>query len=571
MLWRRRKLTKEIEADEIFIDSSNLPEYDTDHFEGRIERPIGRTAVLLTLIAVFAVVALYTGRAFNLQFFNGAAYAKQAAENQLAEEIIFAERGVLEDRVGRPLAYNEVGTSGDDFAKRTYAPLRGVAHVVGYVKAPQKDSSGFYFRTSFEGIDGIEETLGAALEGQNGITLTETDAKGKVISESLRVAPRQGAKVRLSIDALVSEGLYDALKARAVASGFQGGAGVVMDVETGEIIALVSYPEYSSQALTDGDKEALALASADPGQPFLNRPVRGLYSPGSIIKPFMAVAALTEGIIDEHKQILSTGSISIPNPYNPDLPSIFKDWRAHGWVDMRRAIAVSSDVYFYAVGGGYKDQTGLGIERIDNYFRLFGFGSPTGLLGFEEPSGTIPTPEWKLENFDGDPWRLGNTYHTVIGQYGMQVTPLQAARATAALANGGYLLTPSLIASSTPARVALNLPAHNLDVAKEGMRMSVTEGIATALNISDFKVAAKTGTAQVGVKNEFINSWIVGFFPYERPRYAFALVLERGPASTLIGASAAGGEFMRFLQAEAPEYTKNRGPSSVFDTEDGPL
>ncbi len=558
MFWglRRRKLTREIEADEIFIDSSNPSSLDIDQFEGRIERPISRRSFILTGALVALLMVVYVGRAVDLQFLNGTAYAKQAAENQLNEKVIFADRGIIEDRRGTPLAYNTLNDVADDFAARTYASIRGLAHIIGYVKPPQKDSSGFYFRTSFEGIDGIEKVLNAALAGQNGIMLTETNAKGAVVSQASKVPPTPGAKIRLSIDATVSQGLFDAIAARATASGFQGGSGVVMDVATGEIIALTSYPEFSMQALSDGDTEELKTLMADKRQPFLDRALSGLYAPGSIVKPIVGVAALTEGVIDEHKQILSTGSISIPNPYNPSKPSVFKDWRAHGLVDLRRAIAVSSDVYFYAVGGGFGSQAGLGIDRIDKYFRLFGFGAPTGLVGFEEPSGTIPTPAWKLATFDGDPWRVGDTYNTAIGQYGVQVTPLQAARATAALANGGFLVTPTLFASSTPERVDLDLPEHSLTVAKEGMRMSVTEGIAGAVNLASVAVAAKTGTAQVGVRNEYVNSWLVGFFPYEHPRYAFAIVLERGPAGTLVGAPATGGDFFRFLEAHAPEYLR---------------
>jgi penicillin-binding protein 2 len=352
----------------------------------------------------------------------------------------------------------------------------------------------------------------------------------------------------------VTQGLYDAIAARADASGFQGGSGVVMDIETGEIVALTSYPEFSLQKLSDGDTESLKLLVANKRQPFLNRAVNGLYAPGSIVKPFMGVAALTEGVIDEYKQILSTGSISLPNPYDPSKPSVFKDWRPQGLVDLRHAIAVSSDVYFYEVGGGFQSQPGLGIERIDKYLRLFGFGAPAGLIGFDEPAGTIPTPDWKLATFKGDPWRIGDTYHTAIGQYGVQVTPLQAARAVAALANGGRLMTPTLFASSTPEAVNLNIPQHNLDVAKEGMRLGVVEGIAGAVKLPSVAVAAKTGTAQVGVHNEFINSWLVGFFPYEHPRYAFAIVLERGPAATLVGAPATGGDFFRWMEANTPEY-----------------
>jgi penicillin-binding protein 2 len=552
----RRRFAREIEADEILIDASNVGQFDTDQFEGRIERPISTQVMLVAGGLVLLLMCAYAGRAFNLQFINGTAYAKQAAENQLSEQVIFADRGVIEDRTGTPLAYNTLRAATDDFAARTYANFRGMAHVVGYVKAPQKDSSGFYFRTTFEGVDGIEESLNAALAGENGITLTETDAKGKTVSQAQKVPPTMGSTVRLSLDAKINQGLFDAIAARAEGSHFQGGSGVLMDVTTGEIIALTSYPEYGVQALSDGDKGELQKLNADKRQPFLDRAISGLYAPGSIVKPFVGVAALTEHVITEEKQILSTGSISLPNPYDPTKPSIFKDWKAHGLVDLRHAIAVSSDVYFYEVGGGFQTQPGLGIEKLDKYFRLFGFGAPTGLAGFKEPSGTIPTPEWKLATFSGDPWRVGDTYHTAIGQYGVQVTPLQAARAVAALANGGKLLTPTLLASSTPHSVDLKLPAHNLEVAKEGMRLSATIGTAAALNLSSVAIGGKTGTAQVGVKNEYVNSWVVGFFPYEHPRYAFAVVLERGPAGTLLGAPAASAEFFRWLEGNAPEYIR---------------
>jgi penicillin-binding protein 2 len=499
-------------------------------------------------------MCVYTGRAVQLQFLNGAAYAKQAAENQLSEGVVFADRGIITDRLGRDLAYNTRASVDDEFAKRTYADYRGLAHAVGYTKPPAKDSSGFYFRTSYEGIDGMERALNGALSGQNGITLTETDAKGTLVSQSVKVEPIPGAKVALSIDAEVVQGLYDSIANVAEQSGFQGGSGVVMDIQTGEVLALTSYPEYSMEALSNGDQAAIAALNADVRQPFLNRAVNGLYAPGSIVKPFMGVAAITEGVIDEYKEILSTGSITIPNPYTPSQPSVFKDWRVNGLTDVRHAIAVSSDIYFYEVGGGYKDQPGLGIDRIDKYLRMFGFGAPTGIFGFTEPAGNIPTPAWKEANFDGDPWRLGDTYHTAIGQYGVQVTPLQAVRAVASLANGGVLLTPTLIAGTPAQKSDIPIPAHSLEVAREGMRLGVEEGISGAVNVPYVSVAAKTGTAQVGVHNEFLNSWMVGFFPYEHPRYAYAIVLERGPAGTLIGASAATRAFLDWMHTNEPQY-----------------
>lgn len=551
----RRRLLSEIAPDEIFVDSANLSDLDTDRFEGRIERPLQSRSVFAVLAIVSLFMLLYAGRAWDLQFINGVAYAKQAAENKLEEQVVFADRGTIVDVKGRELASNSRGSVTDDFASRVYASYQGLAHVVGYVKPPAKDSAGFYYRDSYIGVDGVEQIYDTLLKGQNGLRLAETDARGTIVSQSLENEPVPGEKLTLSVDAEVTQGLYQAIVNRATSSGFQGGAGIIMDIDTGELLALTSYPEYSSEALSQGDQDALQALLSDKRQPFLDRALSGLYAPGSIVKPIVGLASLAEGVIDENKQILSTGSISLPNPYDPAHPSIFKDWRAQGLVDLRHAIAVSSDVYFYEVGGGFQSQPGLGIDKLDYYFRLFGFGSPTGFFGVSEPSGTIPTPAWKAQNFDGDPWRIGDTYHTAIGQYGVQITPMQAVRAVAALGNGGKLLTPTLLASSTPhVASTINLPEHDFEVVREGMRLGVTSGIAAAVNLPYIHVAAKTGTAQVGAHNEYINSWVVGFFPYEHPKYAFAVVLEKGPANTTVGAAPAFGQFLIWMHEHEPQY-----------------
>ena len=556
---RGRKRHQEIDPDEILIDSKNVSEFDTDQFEGRIERPLSRRSLALAGAALAFLALMLLARAGDLQVINGTAYAKQARENQLENKVLFADRGLIEDRTGRLLAWNDrsqaATSTPTDFAARVYAAYRGVGHALGYAKAPAKDSAGFYFRDTFEGIDGAEKAFDAVLRGENGVTLTETDARGRVVSQAAVQQPRQGQKVVLSLDAQVSQGLYDILATHARDARAQGAAGVVMDVRTGELLALTSYPEYSPAAMADGDATAINAYNADRHLPFLNRATDGLYAPGSIIKPLIAAAALAEGVIDEYKQILSTGQISLPNPYDPERPSIFKDWRVNGWTDVRRAIAVSSDIYFYEVGGGFEGQPGLGIARIDEYLKLFGFGSDAGLAGYSEVGGTIPTPEWKAANFPDDPaWRIGNTYHTAIGQYGTLVTPLQAARMVAAIANGGILLTPSLVASSSPKAQQLAIDAHALQVAREGMRLGVTDGIATAVNLPFVHVAAKTGTAQVGVRNEHQNAWMVGFWPYENPQYAYAVVLEKMPAGTQIGGSVVMSEFFNYLSANAPQY-----------------
>lgn len=553
--WRKRRRETEIHPDEILLDSSNLPEFDRNQFEGRIERPLGARTSIAAGALLTCMFTVFLAQAAHLQLFKGSAYAAQARENQLAQQVVFADRGQLLDRTGRPVAWSERRVVEADFADRVYATYRGMAHVVGYVQNPAKDSSGFYFRESHEGVAGAERVFDERLSGENGLRLIETNAVGNTVSQAVVRPPQAGEQIRLSVDAAVTEALYDAIVGRAQPANAQGGAGVIMDVRTGELLALTSYPEYSSAAMTAGDREALAAYNVDKRLPFLDRAVDGLYAPGSIVKPVLAAAAVAEGIISEHKEILSTGSITIPNPYDETRPTVFRDWRVNGWTDAREAVAVSSDVYFYAIGGGYKDQLGLGIRKIDEYYRMFGFGADAGLPGFSSKAGNIPTPEWKAEVFPDDPvWRLGNTYHTAIGQYGVTVTPLQAARMTVAVANGGMLLTPSLLLGTAPEGPRVALGEQYLRIGQEGMRLSVTGGTAGAVNLPFVSVAAKTGTAEVGARKEYQNSWMIGYWPYENPRYAYAVVLERVPAGTMIGGSAIMYDFFTWLHQHAPEY-----------------
>jgi len=364
-----------------------------------------------------------------------------------------------------------------------------------------------------------------------------------------------GQQLTLSIDANVTQGLYDVLATRATEAGAQGAAGVIINVHTGELLALTSYPEYDSEAMVSGDTQKINQYNKDPYLPFLDRATDGLYAPGSIVKPVVATAGLTEGVITAQTQIVSTGQISLPNPYDPSHPSIFKDWRVNGLMTVRDAIAVSSDVFFYEVGGGFQSQPGLGISKLDQYFKLFGFGQDPGLKGFVSAAGNIPTPQWKAQVFPNDPtWRIGDTYHTAIGQYGMQVSPLQAVREAAAIANGGTLMTPTLIASSTPQGQKLPVSDSVLTIVREGMRQGVTQGIAQGINFGFVHPAAKTGTAQVGTHNQWQNAWMIGFWPYEDPKYAYAVVLEKLPAGTLVGGAAVMADFFQWMDAHAPQY-----------------
>ena len=569
MMFRRRgriRVIREIAPEEIFLDSSNLPEHDARQFEGRLERPVATRSILTVAVVFVLVVSGFSFRAFQLQVVRGDTYATISRENTLDHSLHFATRGLIFDRTGTELAWNvaqpaasAATSTPETYALRRYAPVAGLSHLIGFLQYPKADAAGEWWREEYSGVSGLELSYDSQLRGKNGSTMVERDALGKVERENIVSPPVNGENLTLSIDADVQSKLYTLLSAHAREQGFQGGAAVIMDVRTGEVLALTSFPEYDHQAFTDGDVASVRSANANPRSPLLNRAVAGLYTPGSIVKPIFAAAALNEGIISPDKQILSTGAITIPNPYNPSAPSVFRDWSVHGLVDMRTALAVSSDEYFYTIGGGYGTQKGLGIGKIDEYARRFGLASTTGIALIGEREGIIPTPAWKAEVFGpGDPWRIGNTYHTVIGQYGFQISPLQAVRFTAAIANGGKLLTPQLLASSTPQFTMVGVPDNYLQVAREGMRLAVTSNRKDAtvkfFNIAGIKLAAKTGTAQLGYRNESMNSWSIGFWPSDNPHYAYAVVLEKAPAGTLSGAAPAMLPFFQWLIAAHPEY-----------------
>jgi len=369
---REKKSTREIEPDEIFLDSHNLPEFDVHQFEGRLEKPIAIRTVFIVAVFFIAIGLAYASRLWMLQIAHGEAYAERSEKNRLRHKIFFSERGVVYDRNDILLARNVPNDDTPDFASRVYSDEPGLAHVLGYVKYPALDKSGFYYSLEYSGVAGVEKLYDDELRGKNGLKIIETDALGEIISENIIEPPEPGKNVTLSIDSEVQSELARIIKNLSNEVGFEGGAGALMDLKTGELLALTSIPEFSSDVMSEGEDEVKIQEYLESSQKlFLNRITGGLYTPGSIVKLFIALGALKEKIITPEHEILSTGSISIPNPYDSKKESIFKDWRAHGLVDMRRAIAVSSNVYFFEVGGGYKDQKGLGIEKIGEYMNLF--------------------------------------------------------------------------------------------------------------------------------------------------------------------------------------------------------
>ncbi len=553
-MWFRRKKFRDYELapDEIFLDASNQPDFNTSQLEGRIEQPISQRSFIGISIFVIAVFAALTAQAANLEIVKGAKYALQSEKNRLRPQVVFAQRGALLDRNGTALVSNEQQTDGA--IKRVYESP-GFAHLLGYVSYPKKDSDGNYYDTDITGLAGAEASFNSTLAGKNGTVLTEEDARGHVQSQGITHPAENGKPVTLSIDARAQKAFYNSISSLADRIPFQGGAGVLMDVQTGEVHALVSYPEYDSNVLAAGTpSDVIAGYSRDTRQPYLDRAITGLYTPGSIVKPIEAAGVLTDKLISPTKTIYSSGSISVPNPYDPSRPSVFKDWKALGAMDIRHAIAWSSDVYFYTVGGGFGDQKGLGISRLGYWFKAFGYTTPTGIELPREARGIVPSPEWKKLNFNEE-WRLGNTYHTAIGQYGTQITLLEAARSIAAVANGGKLVKPTIIKGTPPSSEKIPVDAGALQIVREGMRLGATEGTSVGLSdLSFVQLAGKTGTAQLGYHNEFYNSWAVGYWPYDKPKYVYVVLMDHGPAGNSIGGIYAIHQVLQELHKTAPEY-----------------
>jgi len=420
---------------------------------------------------------------------------------------------------------------------RVYPYGPAISHLLGYVgnmSARDKERIPDISPREIVGKSGLELLYDDLLRGKSGKQAIDVNSGLLVVGTERLSLPEPGEDLKLTIDADFQEYLYRTLINNLSVYGYERAAAVAIQPKTGEVLAIASIPSFDNNALVKGlsQKEYSSLI-ADSRKPLFNRAISGIYSPGSTIKPMIAAAALQEKVIKPDTLIDdSDGRIIVPNPYDPERPSIYRDWKAHGLTDMRRAIAESCNVYFYSVGGGYGNIKGLGIGRIDKYLELFGFGKSTGFGLESEASGLIPSPENKKETRPSDPiWRIGDTYITSIGQGDILVTPLQLAMAYSAIANGGALLKPRVImdSASTSPIIVRNafIDPENLKVVQEGMRLTVAAGSARSLSDLPFEVAGKTGTVQVSGTAE-TNAVFAAYAPYDDPAIVLVIIVERG-------------------------------------------
>ena len=543
MFKRRQKKERGIDLHEI-LHHRKLRSMTISDTDGRINLPISSYMIYFVFFCIISILFLLLARVGYLQLIDGEKYREISLLNISNREILFADRGLIYDRNKKLIAWNEK-VEDQLFKKRVY--VNKSISLIGSVRYPKKDNNNKYYVHNIQGIDGVERRFDSILKGENGALVNESSAMADIpLTPGFREEAEGGTNIHLAIDLDLQNILYKAVSLSVRDRGYESGVGVVMDVDNGDLLALVEYPH--GKADVNGDFSY-----------GIHKSVSGLFTPGSTVKPFFALAALEEDIITPDEYIYSGGSLVLENPYNPDKPSIFEDWKAHGYVNLTDALAVSSNIYFYEIGGGFKKRKGLGIRKMNDYAKLFGFGQATETGVAAEPDGLVPSPEWKEKNF-GDPWRVGDTYNTVIGQYGFVVTPLQMARAVSSLANGGFRVEPSILKNGSSKRVKLAFEEANIAKVKEGMRFSVTSPIGStrALDFNGVSIAAKTGTAQVNKSKGIINSLVIGFYPYKAPRYAFVLIMERGYSdpTKLSAALFAAKKFFVEMMAKFPEKLK---------------
>jgi len=426
---------------------------------------------------------------------------------------------------------------------RNYSTGAYFSQLVGFMSKVNKNdlrSYSGYSISDYIGRTGLEKSYEQNLRGVPGVTQIEKDAAGNIKDERQVSLPQSGQSLVLYLDSGLQKKLTEVLQERLITQGVKKAAAVAIDPKTGGILAFVSLPSFDNNVMSGGGAPGeLQKIQSDPNQPFFNRVVSGQYPIGSTIKPMLACGALQENVISADKQIYDPGYLEVRSQYDSSVVYRYNGLEAPGYYDVRSAIAQSSNIYFYTVGGGYQDQQGLGPARIKKYLELFGFGAKTQIDLPGEATGFVPSPEWK-KRVKGENWWDGDTYHLSIGQGDLTATPLQVALAYAAIANGGTLYKPAIAkeivdTSSGSIKVVQEIepqivrqdfidPEH-IKAVQEGMRQGVTSGTGRVLQSLPVKAASKTGTAQTP-RDGIYEIWANVFAPYDNPEIEITIITE---------------------------------------------
>lgn len=503
--------------------------------------------IYLLPIIIVLVFLILTSRLFQLTIVKGAYYRFLAENNRIKEIKIEPLRGRILDRKGMVLAYSQ---KKGDLVKRVYPEGEFFGHILGYRQLASKEEiKNDLCENSLElndkvGKMGIEKIFDCQLRGKKGKKLVETDALGKEIKTINIATPVPGKDIKISLDAQLQIKAAELLKNKK-------GAVVASIPQTGEILILFSSPTFNPQVFEDNDLNLINSYLKNKTQPLFNRATKGLYPPGSVIKPIISVAALEEKIIDSRFQIEDTGIIKAG-------PLTFGNWyflqygKTDGMVDVVKAIKRSNDIFFYRLGEK------MGEKKIKAWLEKFGFGKKTN-LGLEEEEGLIPSSFWKKETLKEN-WYLGDTYNLSIGQGYFLATPIQINLTTAVFANEDYLCQPQLLKIQkldlkTQNCQKLHLSPKNLALVKEGMKQACSPG-GTGWPLFNFKIknqkinvnnkedykeeeiqtGCKTGTAESQDKDKNPHAWFTIFAPFEKPEIVITVLVEHGGQGSDIAA-----------------------------------
>ena len=446
-------------------------------------------------------------------------------------------------------------TTVDVVPLRSY-PLAGAgAHSLGHVgeitdKQLESETFAGVEPGSVVGQSGIELQYNKELMGKDGMRRIVVNSRGVEVAEAEREPPVDGPPAVLTLD-------MDLQKAFEEAMGSEAGSVVVMGAETGEVMSYLSLPAYDPNAFSLGIKSALWNGlMRDPQKPLINRPIQGTYPPGSTFKVVNALAALQEGVITPNTKFHCPGYLSVYN-------TVFRCHKAegHGTVDLKQAIALSCNVYFYNVG------IRLEIERLSRYAHLMGLAAPSGIDLPHESSGIFQDPEWKMRTLKAR-WFPAETVSVSIGQ-AMAVTPVQLARVAAVVANGGKLVTPHFMRSiggepqPFPPPKPLGFRPEVIQVMREAMLGVVQEGTGQRAKLDGIAVAGKTGSAQVvtharlerdkSAKALQPHGWFMFFTPAigDKPALAGAVLVEHGVQGGQSAAPVVGRALARYYGVKA--------------------
>lgn len=449
-------------------------------------------------------------------------------------------------------------------AEREYLTGALTADLIGYMgPIPAEQAEAYrdrgYASNDWVGYAGIERSFETEMRGQASLREIEVDVAGREISTIGKPAPAApGHNLVLTIDMDLQQAMEAALRRGLEAAHSSSGAAVAINPQNGAVLGMVSLPTYDNNLFADGiTTDEYATLSEDKYRPLLNHAISGIYPPGSTFKTVPAAGALQEGVITSRTRLQDNGIMWLPNKFYPDDFSkaqpfycwLYKYGGGHGAITVAEALAVSCDVFFYQAGGGLRDFQGLNADRMADYARAFGYGEVTGIDLPGEHPGLIPSDQWKRLTY-GEGWVTGDTYNMSIGQGFVLATPLQVANAAAAVANGGALYRPQLVASITDAEGAvvmemqpemiraLPVKPEHMAVVREGMFGAVNwaNGTAPGARVAGVAVAGKTGTAEfwdpeIGYDAKgFLptHAWFMAFAPFDNPQIAVVAFIYNG-------------------------------------------